>query len=124
MTKEILEHHQHFVGVLPSHANRPLVILAIALGQHEQQFEQQLDSYKKNLKELRALVNTAVEKCIINAGSLSSELENINSQLRQNPLYEIIRLGKPSQKYLSAHQTMPPQLAVYQKLQKELAYYL
>ena len=92
--------------------------------QHEQQFEQQLDSYKKNLKELRALVNTAVEKCIINASTLSAELENINSQLRQNPLYEIIRLGKPSQKYLSAHQTTPPQLAVYQKLQKELAYYL
>lgn len=87
-------------------------------------FESQLESYRTNLKKLQALINQAVEKSIINDENLLSELEQINRQLKDNPLYEIIRLGKPSQKYLSEHQTTPPQLAVYQKIQKELEYYL
>ena len=87
-------------------------------------FESQLESYRTNLNKLQALINKAVEKCIINNENLLSELEQINKQLKNTPLYEIIRMGKPSQKYLSEHQTTPPQLAVYQKIQKELEYYL
>ncbi len=83
-----------------------------------------IKSYRTNLNKLQALINKAVEKCIINDTNLSAELEQIKNQLRENPLYEIIRLGKPSQKYLSEHQTTPPQLALYQKIQKELEYYL
>jgi len=86
-------------------------------------FDKLLEEYRQNIKELTFLVNKAVEKCIINTEALPEELDKINQELQKNPLSEIIRLGRASEKYLQEHKSQPPELAVYQKLQKELEYY-
>ena len=86
-------------------------------------FNIEIKAYNKAVNELSSIINTAVEKSMINGPDLQKELELIQLQIEQNPLKEIVHLGKPSKKYLSEHQNESPELLVYKKLQKEIGFY-
>ena len=84
------------------------------------------NDYTTHLKKLTALVNAAIEKCLIYENStvdsqlkLQTELSEIEKQILQNPLAEIIRLASPTAKAESP----ASQISFYQKLKKELQEY-
>ena len=87
------------------------------------------NDFTAQLKKLTALVNTAIEKCLIyenaagdSQSKLQTELSGIEKQLLQNPLAEIIRLATPSAKAIATG-TDKPYLSFYQLLKKELEEY-
>ena len=87
------------------------------------------NDFTAQLKKLTALVNTAIEKCLIyenaagdSQSKLQAELAGIEKQLLQNPLAEIIRLATPSAKAIATG-TDKPSLSFYQQLKKELEEY-
>lgn len=89
----------------------------------EQLFSETQNQYEKELNHLINCINLAVEKCMINSTNLENELQQIQLQIQTNQLKEIINLASPSSKYMDSHKTNPPQLAFYQKLQKEIVKY-
>ena len=87
------------------------------------------NDFTAQLKKLTALVNTAIEKCLIyenaagdSQSKLQTELSGIEKQILQNPLAEIIRLATPSAKAIATG-TDKPYLSFYQQLKKELEEY-
>ena len=88
------------------------------------------NDFTAQLKKLTALVNTAIEKCLIyenaagdSQSKLQTELSGIEKQILQNPLAEIIRLATPSAKAIATG-TDKPYLSFYQQLKKELEKYM
>ncbi len=53
-----------------------------------------LDFYRE-LKNLAALINQALEKCIAGGPDLSSRLQELDSKITSSPLAEIVRLANP-----------------------------
>ena len=89
----------------------------------EADYQKITEEFIAQLKELKLLVNSAIEKCIINGPKLEKELDNIEEQIQKNELKQILILARPSQKYLEEHQSQPPQLSLWQKLKAALELY-
>ena len=93
-------------------------------------FIQTKNEFISQLKKITALVNTAIEKCLIyeNTGiesqaKLQQELAEIEKELLQNPLGEIIRLAATAAKAVAGN-TEKPLISFYQQLKKELEEYI
>lgn len=76
--------------------------------------------FTESYNQLQYLLNQAVEKCLVNSPDLESQLADIQKQIDKNPLKELAVMAKPSTSYLEENKTTPPQLALYQKIQKEI----
>lgn len=87
-------------------------------------FDADYSDFEKNLNNLSALINKAVELCLINSLDVEERLADVEREIGENPLLEIIKLARPSEKYLETHKTEPKELAVYTKLQEELKTYI
>ena len=71
-------------------------------------------SFYSALSSLTALINQAVEKCIIAAPDLDAALAAIDSQIAVHPLAEIIRLANPgTQDKLQAYKQLQNTMAIY-----------
>ncbi|MBP5602486.1 MAG: motility associated factor glycosyltransferase family protein [Treponema sp.] len=70
--------------------------------------------FYNDLKELTALINQAVEKCIIGGPELQTTLEQIDSKIKASPLAEIVRLANPA---------VTDKLEAYRQLQKTMEIY-
>ena len=73
-----------------------------------------IESFYSELKSLSALINKAVEKCIIGGPEQAAALEKIEAQIAASPLAEIVRLAYP---------TTSDKLDAYKKLQKTMDIY-
>jgi hypothetical protein len=73
-----------------------------------------IDSFYSELKSLSALINEAVEKCIIGGPELEATLTQIDSKISSSPLAEIVRLANPDTQ---------DKLTAYKQLQKTLKLY-
>lgn len=73
-----------------------------------------IDSFYSELKSLSALINEAVEKCIIGGPEQAAALEKIEAQIAASPLAEIVRLAYPN---------TSEKLEAYKKLQKTMDIY-
>ena len=71
-------------------------------------------SFYSELKALRALINEAVEKCIIGGAGMDACLAGIDGQIAASPLAEIIRLANPN---------TSDKLEAYKQLQKTMELY-
>ena len=72
------------------------------------------EGFFKELKTLTALVNAAVEKCIIAGPSMEEELAKTDLQIASSPLVQIIKLANPN---------TSDKLQTYRQLQKTLELY-
>ena len=75
----------------------------------------------QSIANLKNLINTAVEKCLINAPTLPSDLEIINRQLNLNSMSSLLVMAEPSKSWLEANQTNPKELARYIRFQQILS---
>ena len=73
-----------------------------------------IESFYSELKSLSALINEAVEKCIIGGPEQAAALEKIEVQIAASPLAEIVRL---------AYTNTSEKLEAYKKLQKTMNIY-
>ena len=73
-----------------------------------------IESFYSELKSLSALINEAVEKCIIGGPELEATLTQIDSKISSSPLAEIVRLANPDTQ---------DKLTAYKQLQKTLKLY-
>ena len=73
-----------------------------------------IESFYSDLKSLTALINQAVEKCIIGGPEQAAALEKIKAQIAASPLAEIVRLAYPN---------TSEKLEAYKKLQKTMDIY-
>ena len=73
-----------------------------------------IESFYSELKSLSALINEAVEKCIIGGPEQAAALEKIEAQIAASPLAEIVRLAYPN---------TSEKLEAYKKLQKTMDIY-
>ncbi len=73
-----------------------------------------IESFYSDLKSLTALINQAVEKCIIGGPEQAAALEKIEAQIAASPLAEIVRLAYPN---------TSEKLEAYKKLQKTMDIY-
>ena len=73
-----------------------------------------IDSFYSDLKSLTALINQAVETCIIGGPDQAATLEKIEAQIAASPLAEIVRLAYP---------VTSEKLEAYKKLQKTMDIY-
>ena len=73
-----------------------------------------INSFYSELKSLSALINEAVEKCIIGGPEQAAALEKIEAQIAASPLAEIVRLAYPN---------TSEKLEAYKKLQKTMDIY-
>ena len=73
-----------------------------------------IDSFYSDLKSLTALINKAVETCIIGGPGQTAALEKIEVQIAASPLAEIVRLAYPD---------TSDKLEAYKKLQKTMDIY-
>ncbi len=73
-----------------------------------------IESFYSELKSLSALINEAVEKCIIGGPEQAAALEKIEAQIAASPLAEIVRLAYPN---------TSEKLEAYKKLQKTMNIY-
>ena len=73
-----------------------------------------IESFYSELKSLSALINEAVEKCIIGGPEQAAALEKIEVQIAASPLAEIVRLAYPN---------TSEKLEAYKKLQKTMNIY-
>ena len=73
-----------------------------------------IDSFYSDLKSLTALINKAVETCIIGGPDQAAALEKIETQIAASPLAEIVRLAYP---------VTSEKLEAYKKLQKTMDIY-
>ena len=73
-----------------------------------------IESFYSELKSLSALINEAVEKCIIGGPEQAAALEKIEVQIAASPLAEIVRLAYPN---------TSEKLDAYKKLQKTMNIY-
>lgn len=73
-----------------------------------------IDSFYTSLRDLSALINQAVEKCIISGPELEAQLTKLEEQISASPLAEIVRLARP---------TGGERLRMYQALQKTMILY-
>ena len=73
-----------------------------------------IESFYSDLKSLTALINEAVEKCIIGGPEQAAALEKIEAQIAASPLAEIVRLAYPN---------TSEKLEAYKKLQKTMDIY-
>ena len=64
---------------------------------------------------LPALINLAVEKCIIGGPELETQLAQIETQITASPLAEIVRLARPAD---------GDKLKIYQSLQRTMSIYI
>ncbi len=71
-------------------------------------------SFYTTLRALSALINQAVEKCIIGGPDLDSQLAQLESQIAASPLTEIVRLARPA---------TGDKLQQYQSLQRTITLY-
>ncbi|MBO4532151.1 MAG: motility associated factor glycosyltransferase family protein [Treponema sp.] len=75
-----------------------------------------INSFYSDLKALSALINQAVEKCIINGPALDAELAQLEAQIAASPLAEIVRLARPSQgDRLFTYQSLQRTMSIYNK---------
>lgn len=80
-------------------------------------------SFTTDLSKLEALINTAVEKCLINSSCLQEELSELESQIKKSSLYSIIKLATPTPKQLENIPQEAQPLHIYKTLQKTLSLY-
>jgi hypothetical protein len=73
-----------------------------------------INSFYSELKSLSALINEAVEKCIIGGPDQEAALSQIESKIENSPLAEIVRLAYPN---------TSEKLEAYKKLQKTMGIY-
>lgn len=73
-----------------------------------------IESFYSDLKSLTALINQAVETCIIGGPEQAAALEKIEAQIAASPLAEIVRLAYPN---------TSEKLEAYKKLQKTMDIY-
>ena len=73
-----------------------------------------IEPFYSELKSLSALINEAVEKCIIGGPEQAAALEKIEAQIAASPLAEIVRLAYPN---------TSEKLEAYKKLQKTMDIY-
>ncbi len=71
-------------------------------------------TFFSELKSLTALINEAVEKCMIGGPELDSELAQIDSKIAASELSQIVRLANPN---------TPDKLTAYRQLQKTMELY-
>ncbi|MBR5400987.1 MAG: motility associated factor glycosyltransferase family protein [Treponema sp.] len=74
-----------------------------------------IPSFYSNLRALSALINLAVEKCIIGGPELETQLAQIETQIAASPLAEIVRLARPAD---------GDKLKIYQSLQRTMSIYI
>ncbi len=75
-----------------------------------------IDSFYSDLKSLTALVNEAVEKCIIGGPALNEALSQVDSKITASPLSQIIRLANPeTQDKLDAYKKLQKTMNIYNK---------
>ncbi len=76
-----------------------------------------IDSFYSDLKSLTALINQAVETCIIGGPDQSASLEKIEAQIAASPLAEIVRLAYPvTSEKLEAYKKLQKTMDIYNKL--------
>ena len=73
-----------------------------------------ITSFYAEVKSLSALVNQAVEACIIGGSELETKLLQIEAKIAASPLAEIIRLAYPQ---------VQDKLQAYRQLQKTMELY-
>lgn len=80
----------------------------------QSKFDKARASFYTELKKLTALINQAVETCIIGGPDQAAALEKIEAQIAASPLAEIVRLAYPD---------TSEKLEAYKKLQKTMDIY-
>ena len=88
--------------------------IAVTDSEFQAQFDKTLTSFYSELKALTALINQAVEKCLIGGPGLTEELAQIENQIAASPLAEIVRLANPG---------LDDKLETYRSLQKTMEIY-
>ena len=77
--------------------------------------ERIIGDFYRALKDLSALINQALEKCIVGGQDLGTELQTLDSKIASSPLAEIVRLANPD----TADKTK-----AYSQLQKTMQIYM
>ena len=82
----------------------------------KQTFTELQKSFTDEIQNLTALINQAVEKCIISGPNLKSELSSIEQAIAESPLGQIIALARPvNEGPEEIYKTLQKTMGIYHK---------
>ena len=81
--------------------------------QNRTKLSEQTEAFSASINSIKFLINTAIEKSIIDSDNLNNELKQIEQNLEQNPLYQLVRM---------AYKKMDNPLQTYTRIKKVLGF--